>query len=260
MHLSTLSVVAMAASMVLAVPAPLKRQSSSPILCPAVDKKGSALASTGTTTDEGDEFSVCTYPVAGTCTYFFVGGTFSSGSSNCPVGLSQTAAPGGPDTTFRHECSLVGAGGGATSSTAPVVTTAPPTQPTLTETPPAPPTTSTSQTPPTTSSAAPPPPPVTSTSTLLSTVQPPPTVSSAPAPAPPVTTAVTTPAAPSAPPASAPANPTTTTVNVNVTASASATNTPLGAAGTGNTGGAVVRRAGSALAVLPALLVLFSLL
>jgi hypothetical protein len=55
----------------------------------------------------------------------------------------------------------------------------------------------------------------------------------------------------------------TVTVNVNVTAAPTSTDSgtrPLGAAGSGNTSGAVVRHAGSALAVLPILCVLFSLL
>ncbi|KAJ6493327.1 hypothetical protein C8R45DRAFT_989468 [Mycena sanguinolenta] len=259
MRVSAFSVVVTAASMVLAAPAPLKRQADSSIICPAADKTGSALSAQGSLVDEGNEFSQCVYPVAGTCTYFFADGTFSSGSSKCPVGLPQTAATGAGNAPTAVNA----AGGGGQQTTTkqavtttntppPVATTsstvapAPPVTTQSTEAPP-PVTTQSTEAPVVTSTQSTETPPTTSTSTLSLTVQAPTT--SAPV-VPPTTPATSVPQS-------------TVTVNVNVTAAPTNTDsgtTPLGAAGSGNTSGAVVRHAGSALAVLPILCVLFSLL
>ncbi|KAJ7247189.1 hypothetical protein B0H12DRAFT_746961 [Mycena haematopus] len=254
MRVSTFSFVVTAASVVLAIPAPFRRQTDSSIVCPPVDKKGSALSSKGSFVDEGNEFSQCVYPIAGTCAYFFADGSFSEGSSNCPQGLPQTAATGAGSAPT----SVVAAPPPPPTTTAKANTPPPP--------PPPPPATTPPPAPPVTTQAPAPPPPVTTqsteaapvttssteievppTSTLLSTFAPPPTS------APPV----------AEPPATTPAEAATVTINVNVTASATPTGgsaVPLGAAGTGNTNGAVVRSAGTAVAALPILCVLLSLL
>ncbi|KAJ7691225.1 hypothetical protein B0H14DRAFT_3906303 [Mycena olivaceomarginata] len=112
-----------AASLVLAVPAPFKREgltrdaasaatsssgtangaASSVVICPPVDKAGSALTASSSFDDEdGNEFSECTYPVAGACAFFFADGSFSQGSSQCPKGLAQTGTGGDSTTTYVH--------------------------------------------------------------------------------------------------------------------------------------------------------------
>ncbi|KAF7291394.1 hypothetical protein MIND_01284000 [Mycena indigotica] len=66
--------------------------------CPAGDKAGSSLASSSVSEDNlGNALVQCDYPKAGACTYF-TDGSFSSGSSDCPVGVNQ-AGNGGKQTT-----------------------------------------------------------------------------------------------------------------------------------------------------------------
>ncbi|KAJ7065773.1 hypothetical protein C8F01DRAFT_1126586 [Mycena amicta] len=55
------------------------------IQCPPVDKDGTPFVSSN-----GDaNFVRCTYQGAGPCEYFPANGSFSSGSSSCPVGIAQ---------------------------------------------------------------------------------------------------------------------------------------------------------------------------
>ncbi|KAJ7627059.1 hypothetical protein FB45DRAFT_920571 [Roridomyces roridus] len=188
------------------------------VKCPATDKQGTALTASS---DEGnDDFASCTYKGAGECEYFFASGDFSSGSSDCPAGLPQTAE---------------------TTSTTAVVT--PPTQATTSSTPPPPAAT-------TTTSSTPPPPAVTTSSTpqvlssttttsaSLSAVAPPPAATSSSS----TDTPALTTAAPPAPPATTPDDEASTTdVTITMTFQPSSTPGPLGAAGDGSTNAALGR-------------------
>ncbi|KAF7362705.1 hypothetical protein MVEN_00619800 [Mycena venus] len=239
---------------------------SDSVVCPAVDKDGSALSASSSFKDElGNEFAQCTYPSAGVCAFFFADGSFSSGSSTCPKGLPQPSDSG--------------SGGGSTTTTPATTTTStpPPPPPTTTSSPPSPPPETTSSTstetpPPETTSEA----PITSTSTFFSTVQPE-TTSEAPItststffstvqPTTEVSASTTTTPVVQAPPATTPA---TTDDTVTTIVIVSASPTPSGDGGVANSGanannnnsnGAVSRGAGSVLAVLPAVFVIFTLL
>ncbi|KAF7312798.1 hypothetical protein MKEN_00963200 [Mycena kentingensis (nom. inval.)] len=61
------------------------------VACNAEDDDGTPLIASGVGDDE-KQFSWCEYEAAGLCTYFATDGSFSSGSSNCPEGLTQDAA------------------------------------------------------------------------------------------------------------------------------------------------------------------------
>ncbi|KAG5643032.1 hypothetical protein DXG03_001644 [Asterophora parasitica] len=64
---------------------------ASAVDCPPTDKDGGSL----TGSEDKGSFVTCSYSKAGPCTYFPVDGSFSSGSSVCPVGLPQTGGGGG---------------------------------------------------------------------------------------------------------------------------------------------------------------------
>ncbi|KAF7319682.1 hypothetical protein MKEN_00749400 [Mycena kentingensis (nom. inval.)] len=85
----------------------LASASVSAIDCPATDKDGTALVSS----QGQDDFVVCTYEGAGPCSYFPANGSFSSGSSQCPVGIAQD-----PSNT-TEALSQVGGGGEETETT-----------------------------------------------------------------------------------------------------------------------------------------------
>ncbi|KAJ7235635.1 hypothetical protein B0H12DRAFT_1141390 [Mycena haematopus] len=77
-------------------------QTSSGVVCPATDKAGSALTSSGTSSESGGiVFATCAYPTAGLCA-FFANGDFSSGSSTCPQGLPQASGFGATAAATGH--------------------------------------------------------------------------------------------------------------------------------------------------------------